>query len=417
MKTRRSKAKEDDAVDEGHEEDAIVVDSNKGSDMKKQQELSSSPNVKNRTRKQRQEHRNQLKSKATGVGLVIPSNNSSTTKSSTTPGSEKRVNRKIVFSEDDVFDAVDDDVAANKPSLVDDDLNGGNDETSNGPNQVVDDDGDGDDDDDDDAVEEMTSNVAKAKVMEQRAQERMEHRLVNIGRTKKRKATAESSAATAKKGNDMEDAGDEDQSHDNDDIDDDDNDFFAQIDSIRQNDSKKEKQRGKSSKHTVFLLQHDTGEGDTPIPTLANPKLVDQNVEIVVLPDASSNLTTSTATTTVSSTTSGGMVKATNTTASSLFAVPPTSNPTKDLLSSSMSNEILMYSRSQLSKGPRLETRNANTKKKQKTSINDGPGVVWKRSKQMDFLSAGGRKQRGGFGPRRGMVAPNFANKSKSKKN
>ena len=414
MKTRRTKSQEDEIIDEGNQQEEVAESvANKGSNKKKNGQESSSlrttSSKKKATRQQRKEQRNQLKSKATGVGLVIPSSSTTVTttaSSSTSPAiGEKRLNRKIVFGEDDEFD--------------DDANNEGNDDAPE--KSMNDNEGQGSsNDEDDDAVEEMTSNVAKAKVMEQRAQERAGHRLATVGRTtrKKRKATKESAA--------MED--DEDQSHDNDDIDDDDVDFFAQIDSIRQQDKIKSKQKGKSAKHTVFLHQHDKsddGNGDTTsIPTLINPKQMDQNIQIVVLPDASSNATSGASR--LSAAVSGVTKNATRTTASSLFAVPTSTNASTDLLSPSMSNDVLTYSRSQLSQGPLVNEKmakgniRANNNKKRKAGKNDEGAVTWKRSKQMNFLSAGGRnrtKKTGGFGPRRGMAAPHFAINSKNRKN
>uniref|UniRef100_A0A7S0F5G2 Uncharacterized protein n=1 Tax=Craspedostauros australis TaxID=1486917 RepID=A0A7S0F5G2_9STRA len=126
---------------------------------------------------------------------------------------------------------------------------------------------DDDDDDDDDAIEEVTTSKARDELMLQRQQQR-ESAALSATKSKKKKKKKK-----ALQKDDEDDDNDADF----------DEDFFAQVDSMRNEEAKKKEEAERAAdfqrkgKHTTFVVNHEE--------TLKDPegKQVDSNMRVVVL--------------------------------------------------------------------------------------------------------------------------------------
>ena len=198
---------------------------------------------KSRRQKQRKE---ELKSKATGIGLKISVDSAPT-------------NKKIVFDD------------SNLPSDGDDkdnDVNGGEAEENNS--------GDGDGDDDDDAVEEIKGTAARDEVLDQmktEAQQSLKPKKKRNRKERREKPIEDSN-------------GDEEM----------DEDFFAQLDSAREVEmeerkalemsAKREALRGK---HTAFVFSKNKNDDEGASVPLA----INKNIQVVVLSNSSNSVAAS----------------------------------------------------------------------------------------------------------------------------
>jgi hypothetical protein len=180
------------------------------------------------TKTKRQKRNEELKSKATGVGLKI-----------SVDSSLKKKNR-IVFENTPLDDKVEPETVVQQETP---------------PKE---------EDNDDDAVEEVQGQAAREEILEQmNAEEKFSVRSKKQRKKKERKPK-------------------EEEEEDNDDFDDD---FFAQLESARAEEQKKLKSKKPKGKHTAFVFTQEDKDGDE------RPREVDQHIQVVVLHDSAQDST------------------------------------------------------------------------------------------------------------------------------
>mmetsp|Transcript_16502 Transcript_16502/g.41408 ORF Transcript_16502/g.41408 Transcript_16502/m.41408 type:complete len:302 (-) Transcript_16502:363-1268(-) len=233
MVQTRSKKNEED-----HEESDPALD---GNDVAEEVEEPKPSKTKRKTRQKKQKE--DLKSKTMGVGLKISVDGGSS-------------NKKIVF---DDFVPSDDEENDNDVSTHDDkDLIGRQQQ----------------EEDDDDVVEEVQGTTARDEVLDQMKTEAQQS--LKTKKKRKRKTRPEKE----KDSDDEEDIMDED--------------FFAQLDTARQEELKEQEELAKSQareamkgKHTTFVFANNEEENAT------DPVDVNENIQVVVLNKDSGIATTS----------------------------------------------------------------------------------------------------------------------------
>jgi hypothetical protein len=251
-------------------------------------------------RKQRKEER---KSKTTGVGLKI-----------SVEGDSALANKKIVFDD------------SNLPSEEEDNDDSTNDkhkdERSHSKITME------EHDDDDDAVEEVQGKAARDKVMDQMKTE--EKQALKTKKKRKRKKRKENNNS------------------DDEEMDDD---FFAQLDSVREVESKERKELEKSAaraalkgKHTTFVFAKNEDDDEA----LSDPVQINENIQVVVLKNKSASEATGT---------------------SSFFAP-----------NASISQKALRYSRNRLNDGS--DPAAGATEMKRKRNHSGEVVQPWKRARQ-----------------------------------
>ncbi len=212
---------------------------------------SSSRSAEKKKRKSRQKQRKEeLKSKATGVGLKISVDGGS-------------ANKKIVFDETNLpsEDEENDNASAtNDDSDAEEQVN--LEIPTAEPNEE-------DDDSDDDAVEEVHGTAARDEALDQMKTEAQQ----SLKTKKKRKRKARPEKSKPFESDDDEDEMDE---H-----------FFAQLDSARQEEMQQQQELAKAQarkgKHTTFVF---SGKEED---TTSNPVDVNENIQVVVLKDSKSS--------------------------------------------------------------------------------------------------------------------------------
>jgi hypothetical protein len=329
-------------------------------------------------RELRQRHREQLRSKATGMI------------SATSPAK----NKKVIFDEDSVgADAVvaqptsvDEtrttpaaDAVVEAPSSPTDKARR---KVGDGHNDVDED--DDDEDDDDGGVEEMTSKAARQEDLERREVERRTARAASQTAAKKSRKRRESKVEQqAEPNSDASSAGPEDATamiEEGTDMDMDES-FFAQLDEARETERKERRRRRlddtagmQRGKHTTFVVEGESSEAALHIRPIA--KKVDHNVHVVVLPAAPAN-------------------------DDDFPALPPpifTSEP--------VSSTALVCSRALLLDGSDVMSAKAQQKAKKNGVahlVKDNAVPGWTRSKKMSFLASSKSRRK------KGTAAPIFA--------
>jgi hypothetical protein len=189
-------------------------------------------------REKRRKRREDLKSKNSGVGLVIPSLDDFASSS-----------KKILFTEDEEEDKPEESTT----TILDEEK----------PHKEQ------EDDDDDDAVEEVPSNLARENAIKQRALER--ETLTDQSKKKKKRKRQ------PKEEEPKEEELDED--------------FFAQVDSVMAEEKQKRKEKEEAKPkgtHTTFVFSNEEDDKDHMSPTS-----VDHNIQIMVLKNPSAKTTAS----------------------------------------------------------------------------------------------------------------------------
>lgn len=250
-KKEKQEKSEDDEQEGGVNDDRIEED--------RQKKIPTKGKKKRKAReKQRKE---ELKSKATGVGLKI-----------SVDGDSAPTNKKLVFDdsnlpteEDDNDDSTSDKIKDEK--LASDILMGGKEDNE---------------DDDDDRVEEVKGKAARDEIMDQMETEAKQSLKTEKKRKRKpRKEKAKETVTKEKEGNDSDDDDEEM-----------DEDFFAQLDSVRKVELEERKELEKSAaraaskgRYTTFVFAKNENDDDT----LSDPVQIDENIQVVVLKNPSSN--------------------------------------------------------------------------------------------------------------------------------
>lgn len=222
---------------------------------------------KSRRKVRQKKHKDDLKSKTTGVGIKISADSAPT-------------NSRIVFDD------------SNLPTDEDDN----EDNSTNGEDKDEDfdrettmkekdsDDDIGDDEEDDDAVEEVQGKAARDEAMDQMKTEAKQS--LKTKKQRKRKPRVEKIKEGAAKTNEANG----DDSDDGDEMDDE---FFAQLDSVRQQEMEEKKvlereaaRAASKGKHTTFVFakneNDDDNEGDPA-------RRINENMQVVVLKNPSSS--------------------------------------------------------------------------------------------------------------------------------
>jgi hypothetical protein len=196
------------------------------------------PKLNSRRKKRNEE----LKSKATGVGLKISTDSAST-----------KVNKKIVFEDELTSDKEEEETPTSQEEAP----------TENEKND------EGDDADDDGAIEEVQGRKAREEILEQLQDEEK----FSI-KSKKKRRKKERKEAEAK----------EEEEEDFDD------DFFAQLESAKAEEKKKLESSRPKGKHTSFVFSQEDESNLNE-----RPKKVGHNIQVVVLrnPEDTSSTTTS----------------------------------------------------------------------------------------------------------------------------
>ena len=236
VSTRRSKrieaksTDEEDVEEDVEEEDVVNTTNDKNDDAP--EEVSTPEPGKNSKKKQtakarKQQKKEAMKSKATGVGLKISIDASPKNK------------KKIVFGDDG--DVEDEPVEEEREPENDD----------------KEEDSEKSDDDDDDTVEEVTGSKAREEIMEQL---NVEEKLATKSKKKRKKRERKQA--------------DDDEGESDDDFD---KDFFAELEAAKAEEQKELATTKRLGKHTTFVVSHDEDDVDD------TPREVDDNIQVVVL--------------------------------------------------------------------------------------------------------------------------------------
>ena len=335
VSTRRSRKSTEPTNDETPAANHEITDAN--------DESSTPTPSKRKGRKKNQ--RDELKSKNTGVGLAISIDDED---------SAAKQNKKIVFGDDEEGDAL---VEREDPEP---NAGGGNDNEEAGdgdkPETIENEAKEDQDEDADDAVEEVKGSKAREEVLHQLEAE--EKGAVKVKKTRNRKGRVK-----------------EDQEQGEESEDELDDDFFAELETVKAEESQKQtdaqKKKKKKGKHTTFVFdENNDGKGDNLDPSKSRD--VGHNIQVVVLPIQED----------------GPMDDA-------ITAFP----------TGTLSEEALLYSRSQLNNG---FDKSVAGKRKRNAPVR--PDTSWKRSRKMNLLlTPKSRFHRKG---RKGRPAANFATKS-----
>mmetsp|Transcript_29613 Transcript_29613/g.33215 ORF Transcript_29613/g.33215 Transcript_29613/m.33215 type:complete len:376 (-) Transcript_29613:104-1231(-) len=350
--TRRSRQLESDAVANDGEKDQVrslpsINEKKVEDELPHADDESNNKNKKkgnNKKKLTKKQQKEALKSRNTGVGIRISIESS---------GPERKAipsNKKSNFDD------------TNLPS-EDNDHDNDNDQEEKEVDVVNEKDVE-ENDDDIDAVEEVQGQVAREEVIEQLKTE--EKQSLKSKKKRKRKSK-EKSNKTIKSIRKSTQKDDEDIDQDDEDDEELDENFFAQLDVVRQEEDKKRKETelmevraAAKGKHTTFVFPQNTKENENEGMT-SEPVKIDENIQVVVLKNPS---TTSTTTTTGVSSSFG--------------------------TTSTLSKTALIYSRNQLLDGSDSNNANdnrsgggrKNDSKKRKNNRSGEEIKPWKRAKK-----------------------------------